>query len=79
VIPSDNAATYIFGFVKSRIKIAVKGGGINLKKIQIKFCIFIESLLGKNNSKRGGVPIAIPDANNVIKIVVIIRLNKGRL
>ena len=37
VIPSDNAATDILGLVKRRISIVVNGGGINLKKIQIRF------------------------------------------
>ena len=57
----------------------VKGGGINLKKIQIRFWILIENLSGKNISKSGGVPMAIPDAKNVIKIVEAISLKRGRV
>ena len=79
VIPSANAATDIFGFVKIRISIAVNGEGINLKKIQIRFWTFSDNLLGKNNSKRGGVPIAIPDAKKDIISVVEISSIIGRL
>ena len=57
--------------------IAVKGGGINLNIIHKKFCTLRESLFGKNNSKRGGVPIAIPEAKSVITIVVVISLSRG--
>ena len=78
VIPKDNAATDILGLVKRRISIVVSGGGINLKKIQIIFWNLREDLFGKIKSKSGGVPIAIPDAKNVIKIVDIIRFSKGR-
>tara|TARA_Y100001968_G_scaffold303184_1_gene317151 strand:+ start:463 stop:792 length:330 start_codon:yes stop_codon:yes gene_type:complete len=79
VIPSDNAATDILGLVKRRISIVIKGGGINLKKIQIRFCILIENLPGNIISKSGGVPIAIPEAKKVIKIVEAISLIRGRV
>ena len=78
VIPSANAATDTLGLVKRRIMITVNGGGINLKKTQIIFWIFRENFCGKNNIKRGGVLIAIPDANKVIIIVEIISLRIGR-
>ena len=79
VIPSDNAATDILGLVKRRIIIAVKGGGVNLKKIHIIFCTFKDNLFGKNKSKSGGVLIAKPVARNVIMIVVITRFRRGSL
>ena len=34
---------------------------------------------GNNTSKSGGVPIAIPHAKTVIKIVVLISLNRGKV
>ena len=79
VIPSDNAATDILGLVKRRISIVVNGGGINLKKIQIRFWTFRGNLPGNNTSKSGGVPIAIPEAKKVIKIVVMISLKRGKV
>ena len=77
-MPSDNAATDILGLVKRRMIIVVNGGGINLKKIQIIFWIFIENLYGNNNIKRGGVPIAIAEAKNVIITVEMISFRIGR-
>ena len=79
VIPSDRAATDILGLVTRRIRIVVRGGGINLKKIQIIFCTFMENLSENNRSKIGGVPIAIPDAKKVIRIVETISLRRGKV
>ena len=69
VIPSDNAATDILGLVKRRISIVVNGGGINLKKIQIRFWTFRENLPGINTNRSGGVPIAIPEAKKLLKLL----------
>ena len=79
VILSDNAATDILGLVQRTRRIAVKGGGISLKNSQIIFWTFRDNLLGKNNSRRGGVPIVIQDAKKVINIVVKIKLSSGKL
>ena len=76
-MPSDNAATDILGLLKRRIRIVVRGVGINLKKSQNRFWTFRESLSGKHNSKSGGVPIAIQEAKKVIRTVDEINLIRG--
>ena len=78
VIPSDKAANEILGLANIRIRIVVKGGGINLKKTHIRFWILTENLSEKNSSKSGGVPMAIPDAKKVIIVVEIISLSRGK-
>tara|TARA_Y100001968_G_C18951272_1_gene523350 strand:+ start:356 stop:535 length:180 start_codon:yes stop_codon:yes gene_type:complete len=59
----------MLGLLNNIKRSAIIGGGINLAKIQKKFCMKILNLEGHIIILRGGIPIDIPVANIVIKIV----------